>query len=213
MSELLNEQLSALVDGELPVAETALLLKRLEREPELAARLARYQAYGDLLRGHQPHASGDGLRHRISAALKAEAPLTVAPDRARVARLWTRAVSGLAVAAGVAAVSLVLLQQGRTSAPTQGVAAAVPAGEPTVTGTPVQPPKIAAAGVVAQASTETREPVSYVTPAPRPRLQVMPQAELARYVMAHSEVSAPLAARSVLVHLVADAPVAESPDP
>ena len=49
MSDLLNEQLSALMDGELPPEETALLLRRLEREPELAARLARYSAIGDAL--------------------------------------------------------------------------------------------------------------------------------------------------------------------
>ena len=37
MSEILNQQLSALLDGELPPEQTELLLKRLSREPERRA--------------------------------------------------------------------------------------------------------------------------------------------------------------------------------
>ena len=83
MSDLLNEQLSALVDGELAPEETALLLRRLEREPELAQRLARYRLCGEVLRGehHQPRAD---FALRISAAIAREPasrPAAAAPPR------------------------------------------------------------------------------------------------------------------------------------
>ena len=48
------------------------------------------------------------------------------------------------------------------------------------------------------------EPASYVTPAARPALGEIPRAELANYVVAHSEVSGPLGLRSVLTNLVTD---------
>jgi len=53
------------------------------------------------------------------------------------------------------------------------------------------------------------EPPSYVTPAARPGLQEIQGATLANYVVAHSEVSGPLASRSVLIHLLADQPPPE----
>ena len=50
MSDQLYEQISAFADGELPENETELLLKRLEREPELRAALVRYHVIGANLR-------------------------------------------------------------------------------------------------------------------------------------------------------------------
>ena len=42
MTNTVKEQLSAFLDGELPEAETTLLLKRLERDDELKGTLSRY---------------------------------------------------------------------------------------------------------------------------------------------------------------------------
>jgi hypothetical protein len=42
---------------------------------------------------------------------------------------------------------------------------------------------------------------------------VIPEATLANYVVAHSQVSAPLAGRSVLIHLVADESRGNAPAP
>jgi len=96
MSELLNEQLSALLDGELPPEETSLLLRRLDREAELAGRLARYRLCGDVLRGErvQPRA---GFTLRVSAAIAAEPALVV--PRAVIGRpACRRAAQGRAAA-------------------------------------------------------------------------------------------------------------------
>ena len=57
------------------------------------------------------------------------------------------------------------------------------------------------------------EPESYVTPSVRPRLGVIPEGTLANYVVAHSQLSAPLAGRSVLIHLVADETRGGAPAP
>lgn len=206
MSDILNEQLSALIDGELPPEETALLLKRLEREPELAARLARFRIYGEVMRGAGQVRSSDfgaALRERI--ALEPAHPAR-APQSAP-ASLWTgwrSAVAGLSVAAGVAALALVVLHQLPWGADNPPVARRVPAAG--ADDAPVVAVAAAPAPVTSDRDDGTHAPDSYVTPAAPTRLAVMPAAELARYVVAHSEVSMPLSSRNVLIHLIADAP-------
>lgn len=203
MSDILNEQLSALVDGELPPEETALLLKRLEREPELARRLAGYRICGEVLRGEtcQPRAD---FAVRISAAIAREPPGQSRPAARAVRRVpgWFRSAGGLAVAASVGVLAVLILQRGLPVAPRP--AEAILASEP-ATVTPSanerRPLSRAPGG----------EPQSYVTPAVRPGLQEIQGATLANYVVAHSEVSGPLAGRSVLIHLLADQPTAASP--
>ena len=50
MTDRIKEQLSAFLDGELPEAETTLLLKRLERDDELKGTLSRYSLIGAVIR-------------------------------------------------------------------------------------------------------------------------------------------------------------------
>ena len=50
MTDRIKEQLSAFLDGELPDPESALLLKRLERDDELRGALSRYSLIGAVLR-------------------------------------------------------------------------------------------------------------------------------------------------------------------
>ncbi len=207
MSDLLNEQLSALVDGELPPEETALLLRRIEREPTLARRLARYRVCGEVLRGehHQPRAD---FAMRISAAIAREpqaAMVAARPASAPRPRVpaWLRSAAGLAVAASVGMVALLVLQRTvpsalPTAAPVAQLAAVEPAAPPAVQ--VVALPQVPA-GV---------EPRSYVTPPGRAGLQEIQGATLANYVVAHSGVSGPMASRNVLIHLLADQPTAEA---
>ena len=54
MTDAVNEQLSACLDGELPPAELDLLLKRLERNPELREAIGRYTVIGEALRHSRP---------------------------------------------------------------------------------------------------------------------------------------------------------------
>ena len=201
MSEILNEQLSALLDGELPPEETTLLLTRLRREPALAQRLARYRLGGEVLRGERVQPRAD-FALRISTVVAAEPPLAAPP--AAGAR-WLRPLAGLAVAASVALVALLAVQRGPSAS-----------GPPEVAAAPVVTPAASAARAARAAPAYAEgsgEPESYVTPAARPRLGVIPEAALANYVVAHSQVSAPLAGRSVLIHLVADESRVGAPTP
>jgi negative regulator of sigma E activity len=210
MSEILNEQLSALLDGELPPEETSLLLRRLGRETDLAARLTRYRLCGDVLRGERCQPRAD-FTMRVSAAIASEpalsAPRAAArrPARAR----WLRPLAGLAVAASVAVVAVLVLRLG---APDGGVPQAANVAGPAAL-VPVPAAATPAAHHSRTLAQGTGEPESYVTPSARPRLGTIPQGTLANYVVAHSQVSAPLAGRSVLIHLVADESRGDAPAP
>lgn len=204
MSDLLHEQLSALLDGELPPEETALLMRRLEREPELARRLARYRMCGEVLRGERVQPSAN-FALRVSAAIAAEPPIHAALPRRRVPG-WLKSAAGLAVAASVGMVAVLVLQRAvpGTLGPAATVADAGPpaAAAPVVVAALPVVESLPALATVAPGS----EPQSYVTPAAKPGLQEIRGATLANYVVAHSGVSGPLGGRSVLIHLLADPP-------
>jgi negative regulator of sigma E activity len=213
MSDLVNEQLSAFLDGELPPEETALLLRRLEREPELAGRLERYRRYGDCLRG-QGNADSHDLIQRIHAQVALEPEWRSVRSASALLAGWRRTLGGLGVAAGVAALSVWLVQHGaeissQPMASSQVVPAATSLGRDTPSRTTLARAPAALTANNRDAGL-SKEPVSYVTPAAHSSLQTIPEAELARYVVAHSEVSTPLSARDVLIHLVADAPSQDS---
>jgi len=78
MTDSVKEQLSACLDGELPPGELDLLLKRLERDPELRGALGRYALLGETLRGRQPVAASRGFADKVAAALDAEPAMTPA---------------------------------------------------------------------------------------------------------------------------------------
>lgn len=247
MSERLHEQLSALLDGELPAGEAELLLARLQRDPALRATLARYTLTGDAIRVAslqaavqvEPVASA-GFAARISAAIEAEeqqqasvlAGMNVLPAaRAEVApplaaparrarrgslRRWLQPLGGVAVAAGVAGLALMVVPQGPIgspggSQPVQVAAAPVSAPVPALVAV-VEPAALLAAASAGDSARllpgldSAREPASYTTPlspgGPAPTF--IPAAELASYVVAHSDVSGPLARRNVLTGLAAE---------
>lgn len=214
MSDTLNEQLSAFLDGELPPEETDLLLKRLARDPELRATLGRYGLVGDTLRGERTRASA-GFALRVRSTLEQEPalqPLPAAPPAAASARAapaarggvprWLKPVAGFAVAATVAGLAVLVLQrdpslQAPGAAPAAQVADAVPAAR--VAPAPAAVPS-------------NGEPASYVTPpAGRPAVAPIPPAQLANYVVAHSEYSSPMGRRNVLTGLIADEAVVVVP--
>ncbi len=251
MSERLHEQLSALLDGELPAGEAELLLARLQRDPALRATLARYTLTGDAIRVAslqaavqvEPVASA-GFAARISAAIEAEeqqqasvlAGMNVLPAaRAEVApplaaparrvrrgslRRWLQPLGGVAVAAGVAGLALMVVPQGPIGSPggSQPVQmAAAPVSAPVPVPAPALVAVVEPAALLAAASAgdsarllpgldSAREPASYTTPlspgGPAPTF--IPAAELASYVVAHSDVSGPLARRNVLTGLAAE---------
>jgi len=139
MTDEIREQLSALVDDELSDLERPLLLGRLERDPELRACLGRYQLISEVMRGGDARAAGLGIATRVNAALESEAPMTGRPAECsnETLALW-RPLAGLAVAASVAVVAVLSLQnfEGNPS----GVAPQVAVNTPQVEETPAAAP-------------------------------------------------------------------------
>jgi negative regulator of sigma E activity len=176
MSDTVNEQLSACLDGELPEAELDLLLKRVARDQELGRTLGRFALTGEALRGAGAVRASASFADRVSAAIAAEAAVT---PQQRVPRIspsvmrWLRPAAGFAVAAGVATVAVLSVQT-------------TPAPEP---------------ALVAQAPASVSSPVaandSYVVPA-NTISNFVPATRLTNYVVAHSEYSSPLGMRTVL---------------
>jgi sigma-E factor negative regulatory protein RseA len=185
MSEQIREQVSAFLDGELPNSETELLLKRLTRDGELRESFGRYALIGETIRGATRAPLSRGFAARVNGAIDGEAgAANLTPIRAPAARWWKTAAGG-AVAAGVAVVAIVALQQ-RAVGP--GVRAAAP--------------------VTAQnaGAAHAREAFRYTVPAAIPDAPaVLSAARLTSYVFAHSKYSSGLGQSNVLSGLLADA--------
>ncbi|MCB1626046.1 MAG: sigma-E factor negative regulatory protein [Pseudomonadales bacterium] len=236
----LNSQLSAMYDGELPAAECELLARRLARDTTLRDQWGRYALIGAALRSDQGVRLDDRIARRVAAVLAGGAQGDdaayalessgthgagiAAPSRKLAAnRRWLRPVAGIGIAASVAAAAILLL---RTDAP-------VTTGESLVAALPVG--SGAALGAADRTALNTRtadrldgaqpaesdasqpdngEPARYVTPQVPPNSvgALVPSAQLANYVVAHSEVSGPLSRRIVLSGLVASEAVAGTAD-
>ncbi|MGA2188556.1 MAG: sigma-E factor negative regulatory protein [Steroidobacteraceae bacterium] len=198
MSEQIREQVSAFLDGELPSSETELLLKRLTRDAELRESFGRYCLIGESLRGGTDTRLTHGFTARVNRAIDGE-PLVVAAQtpRGRSTRWW-RPFAGAAVAAGVAAVAVVALQQ-RAIAPTlrSGLPATAQNMVSAQNGAPTQqafPPA------------KSTEALSYTVPAAVSETPTaMPAARLTNYVFAHSKYSAVMGQNDVLNDLLSDA--------
>jgi len=103
MNETANEQLSALMDGELPRDELRFLLRGLGGDAGLVQRWSRYQvARAVLQRQFVPAATGDG---RFAEAVMLR--LEPVPAQRRVGGRIARWASGGAIAAAVAVVALI----------------------------------------------------------------------------------------------------------
>jgi sigma-E factor negative regulatory protein RseA len=124
MKYSLNEQLSALVDDELPGSEHDLLLRRIESDDQLYQRLSRYQLISDALQSHLPERVDPAFSRRVKVLLRSEPVLS---RHSRLASL-ARPAAGLAVAASVAVMAVMSLQsaQQETPSPAAVVASAPP---------------------------------------------------------------------------------------
>jgi len=103
-------QISAFVDGELPENELQLLLRRLSQDAAMRQQVAEYLQVGRLMRRDRELPGMDTLRGRIAAALGQEQVEVEAEGPAVGSALMTPA-SGIAVAATVAAIALLVLNQ------------------------------------------------------------------------------------------------------
>ncbi|HLG53289.1 MAG TPA: sigma-E factor negative regulatory protein [Steroidobacteraceae bacterium] len=206
MSERIKEQLSAFLDGELPEPESALLLKRLERDDELRGALSRYSLIGAVLRHAGDVPAARQVAARVSAVIAREpaGPIRAAAMSRSGAVL--RALAGVAVAAGVAAVALLLAEPFSRQDPVAQVPVLAQ-----VEYTPVEAVSSAPAAGEAPARL-------YTTPPAGDGPGNLPAAEFANYLVAHSSYASPLVRRSVVAGLIVapdpgaaqDAPVTEN---
>lgn len=98
----MNERLSALMDGELAAAEVGAVLAALRREPQLLARWRRYQLAAAALRNELGGAVDVTVLEAVHRRIERE-PIPL-PVRRRPG--WRRWATGLALAASVAAVTV-----------------------------------------------------------------------------------------------------------
>jgi sigma-E factor negative regulatory protein RseA len=190
MTDPVKEQLSACLDGELPEGELDLMLKQAGRDSQLRASLGRYALIGETLRAQRPAAASADFAKRVAAAIAAEPSLDISAQPSRrihpATTRWLRPAAGLAVAAGVAAMAILLVQQPQQDEPSATYAAQVP-----------QPVSTVAESVPDAAA-------SYIVPASTASSSIVPAARLTNYVVAHSEYSSPLGRRSVLTGVLAE---------
>ncbi|HKD54463.1 MAG TPA: sigma-E factor negative regulatory protein [Steroidobacteraceae bacterium] len=199
MNEELDSQLSAMFDNELPTAECELLARRLSRDEQLQARWGRYAIVGAVIRAERGVRLNAQVARRVSVVLRSEpalaGPAATGVTRVRNGMRWWQPLAGAAVAAGVAAVSILWL---RTEAPS---------GTPS---TVRLTPAVLQGGAQMHVRNGGAQSDSYVVPRPptQPRPALVPSTELANYVVAHSMFSTPVARRNLLSAFMTSEPAA-----
>ncbi len=207
MSETVLEQISAFLDGEAPEREVDLLLRRLERSPELRMAMARYCAIGAALRDEPPLSVNFTRRVRRAIDLEIAGRRLPAAKSASVHGAWMRKVGslagGLALAATVAGVAILLLQRGGSPE--------APSAQPSGIQLIAEAPASRGPETVVLGSARGGEMYSYTVPAPVKTSPIVPAARLTDYVFAHSEYSSPLGRRNVLSAVIAEDPTPVEP--
>jgi sigma-E factor negative regulatory protein RseA len=129
MSEKIQEQISAFLDGELPANEAELLVHRLSRDEGMHAKALSFSVIGAAMRNELLQPDPHVLRRRVSNALDGE------PSSKKLAAppAWTplrlaRPLVGLAVAGGVAVVAILGLQNITRQSPVSTTGARVANG-------------------------------------------------------------------------------------
>src|SRR4029453_6996305 len=100
MTDQIREQMSALLDGELPQDEIGLLVRRMERDTELKRAFGRYVLIGETLRAPGGTTASLGCATGGRAVIdEGDQPLPAAYHPAQRPR-WARPAAAVAVAAG-----------------------------------------------------------------------------------------------------------------
>ncbi len=190
MTYRIKEQLSAFLDGELPDQESALLLKRLERDDDLRGALSRYSLIGAVLRSDGDVPAARQVAARVSAAIAKEPLRAAGFARMPGRKSLMSAIAGLAVAAGVASGAVLLVQQ---------LGAQDPAAPEEIYALADVPPVEPVSGE-AELAVDLAEP--YITPPATDAPGGIAPAELANYLVAHYGYASPLVRRSVGAGLI-----------
>jgi sigma-E factor negative regulatory protein RseA len=199
MSEQIREQVSAFLDGELPNTETELLLKRLTRDSELRESFGRYALIGEALRGAGPHILTRSFALGVNLVIDGEPAHAAGHTQQARASRWWRPLAGVTVAAGVATVAIVALQQ-------RAISPGLPVASAPSTQNLAAPQNVSATpngAAVRGGGGGPREALSYTVPsisADAPT-SIAP-ARLTNYMFAHSKYSSGLGQRGVLADLL-----------
>jgi sigma-E factor negative regulatory protein RseA len=182
MTDQINDQISAFIDNELSADESALLVRRFERDPEARSRAMRYTLIGASLRGEllEPHPSV--LRQRVAAALSGAVPSLSTKTRERWTERWARPLAGFGIAATVAVVAIGALRT--LNEPALGVGGASPLA---ATPLPVRDAAVAP---------------SYVVPRDTDQSRTIATPRLTNYLMHHGEYASGLTRTSVSSNVV-----------
>jgi negative regulator of sigma E activity len=175
MSEILEQQLSAFLDGELPPEELHLLLARLDRDPAQRATLARYAMIGECVRSGTPSAAALDVAERVRGALLAETGAAAKPRRRPRSGWGVWLAGGAAAAVALLAVLVVGPNVGKQQ------------------------------GTVKQNAVALRlmeEPLSSITTPANHRLTPDAAARLTSYLVAHGQYASQLSRSTFDSHLV-----------
>ena len=179
MTDQIREQMSALIDGELPRDEVGLLVRRMARDAALKRAFGNYVLASESLRAPGSVLASPGFAARVSAALgDGEGIETVAPvPPLRAPVRWRRPLAATAVAAS-AALAAVLLVRPDGAQPQQFAMRA---------GAPESPPVVSL-------------PVGGSSPTPGENQR------LAGYMVVHGQYATPIGRRTVWTNALATDP-------
>jgi sigma-E factor negative regulatory protein RseA len=191
MTDQIREQLSALLDGELPKDEMGLLVRRLEKDAALRRAFGSYALIGETLRAPGGRIATTGFAARVSAEIDTAA-LTVQPERDVAGRtaVASAAAPSLAAPAVAAQVAFWRRPMVRTALAASAAAAAILVLRPDAT--------LPVADVAPSPAATMAALGSSPTPAQSQRL--------ASYMVVHSQYSTPMVRRNVLSSLLAADP-------
>ena len=133
------QQLSALMDGDLPPDQARFLLRRMEHDTELTGCWERWQLCGDALRGQAQAPAPAGFADRIALAIAAEPMRSAANAASPRTRSNLARWGGGALAASVAAIALFMVRQQVPDEPPPQAAPAVANQSPAATPSAASP--------------------------------------------------------------------------
>ena len=176
MSQAIEEQLSVLLDGELPIGEEEMLLQRLERDVGYRETYSRYCLIGELIRGSKVDLETLNISTGVRDALAEEAAHSTTGGPFRSGRGIGKGLVGIGIAASVAAVAVIsFVNIDRDLGSSQS-------------------PTVAQAGL------------SYTVPEVNRSVGVIAPVRLTSYLVSHGEFSSALSRRVMDSHIVTPMP-------
>jgi negative regulator of sigma E activity len=181
MTDQINDQISAFIDNELSADESALLVRRFERDPDSRARAMRYTLIGSSLRGELLEPYPSVLRQRVASALSGTAPSAPKLREQRWTERLARPLLGVGIAAAVAVIAIGALRS---------------LNEPSIV-----PGVVAPLALPLQVNDSAAAP-SYVVPQDADQSRTGATIRLTNYLMHHGEFASGLTRTSVNSNVV-----------